>query len=40
LTGLLSRAIIVIDEVGTVIYTEQVSDITEEPNYDAALDVL
>lgn len=35
--GLLSRAVIVTDENGKVIYTEQVPEITEEPNYEAAL---
>jgi thiol peroxidase len=37
LNGLLSRAIVVIDETGRVIYTEQVPEITQEPDYDAAL---
>ncbi|MFV0605454.1 MAG: thiol peroxidase [Niabella sp.] len=37
LQGLLSRAIIVADENGKVVYTEQVPEITQEPNYDAAL---
>lgn len=37
LTGLLSRAVVIIDENGKVIYTEQVSEIANEPNYDAAL---
>jgi thiol peroxidase len=32
-----SRAVIVLDENRTVIYTEQVSDIANEPNYEAAL---
>lgn len=40
LAGLHSRAIIVVDENGTVIYTEQVSEIADEPNYEAALAVL
>ena len=35
--GLLSRAVVVADENGKVLYTEQVSEIAEEPNYDAAL---
>ena len=35
--GLLSRAVIVTDENGTVIYTEQVPEIGQEPDYDAAL---
>ena len=37
LKGLLSRAVIVLDENGKVIYTEQVTEITNEPNYEAAL---
>jgi len=37
LSGLHSRAIVVLDESGIVIYTEQVSEIAQEPNYDAAL---
>jgi len=37
LTGLLSRAVVVLNENGKVIYTEQVPEITQEPNYDAAL---
>jgi len=37
LAGLMSRAIVIIDETGKVIYTEQVPEISQEPNYDAAL---
>ena len=37
LKGLLSRCVIIIDDQGTVIYTQQVPEITEEPNYAAAL---
>jgi thioredoxin-dependent peroxiredoxin len=40
LKGLLSRAVIVLDENGKVLYTEQVGEIANEPNYDAALAVL
>lgn len=40
LAGLLSRAIIIIDENKKVIYTEQVPEITEEPNYEKALAML
>lgn len=40
LKGLLSRAVIVTDENNKVIYTEQVSEIADEPNYDAALSAL
>lgn len=40
LAGLHSRAIVVLDEEGTVIYAEQVPEIAQEPNYDAALAVL
>lgn len=35
--GLVSRAVIVIDEDNKVIYTEYLSEITNEPNYEAAL---
>jgi thiol peroxidase len=38
LAGLLSRAIVIIDQSGTVIYTQQVSEIAEEPDYGAALE--
>ena len=37
LTGLLSRAVVIIDKSGKVVYTEQVPEITHEPDYDAAL---
>lgn len=40
LAGLHSRAIVVLDENGTVIYTEQVSEIANEPNYELALAAL
>jgi thiol peroxidase len=40
LSGLHSRAIIVVDTDGTVVYTEQVPEIADEPNYDAALAAL
>jgi thiol peroxidase len=40
LAGLLARALIVVDEDGKVIYTEQVPEIGEEPDYDSALQVL
>jgi thiol peroxidase len=38
--GLLSRAVIVADENGKVVYTEQVPEIAQEPNYEAALSAL
>lgn len=38
--GLFSRAVVILDENGKVIYTEQVPEIVQEPNYEAALDVL
>lgn len=38
--GLLSRCIVVIDEKGTVVYTEQVPTIGQEPDYDKALAAL
>ena len=40
LEGLHSRCVIVLDENGTVKYTEQVSEIVDEPNYKAALEAL
>jgi thiol peroxidase len=40
LAGLHSRAVIVIDEKGTILHTEQVNEIADEPNYEAALAVL
>lgn len=40
LAGLLSRAIVVIDATGNVIYTQQVPEIAEEPAYKNVLAVL
>lgn len=40
LKGLHARAIVVIDEDGTVVYTEQVQETADEPNYEAALALL
>jgi thiol peroxidase len=40
LNGLLSRSVVVIDADGSVLYTEQVAETTEEPNYEAAIAVL
>ena len=40
LKGLLSRAIVIIDADGIVRYTQQVTEIVEEPDYSAALKVL
>lgn len=37
LAGLLSRAIVVIDPAGDIIYTQQVPEITQEPDYQSAL---
>lgn len=37
LAGLLARAVVIINPEGKVIYTELVSEITQEPDYDAAL---
>jgi thiol peroxidase len=36
MAGLLSRAVIVLDEEGNVLHTQQVEDIAEEPDYLAA----
>ena len=40
LAGLHSRVVIVVDEKGMVNYAEQVSEIANEPNYEAALAAL
>ncbi len=40
LAGLHSRCIIVVDASGSVLYTEQVPEIANEPNYEAALAAL
>lgn len=40
LAGILSRAVVVIDEQGKVVYTEQVPEITQEPDYEKALAAL
>lgn len=40
LAGLHSRVVIVVDENGTVTYTQQVPEIADEPNYDAAIAAL
>ena len=40
LAGLHSRVVIIVDENGVVKYTEQVSEIANEPNYNAALAAL
>ena len=40
LKGLLSRAVVVVDADGSVVYTEQVPEIGQEPDYEAALGAL
>ncbi|MDO8494294.1 MAG: thiol peroxidase, partial [Deltaproteobacteria bacterium] len=40
LAGLFARAVVVIDKTGTVLYTELVPEIAQEPNYDHALAAL
>ena len=40
LVGLYSRAVVVVDENGTVIHAEQVPEIAQEPDYDTAIKVL
>ena len=40
LAGLLARAVVVVDDDGEVTYTEQVPEIAQEPDYDAALAAL
>ncbi len=40
LSGLLSRAVVVIDEQGKVTYTQQVKELGDEPDYAAMMSVL
>jgi len=40
LAGITARAVVVVDAAGKVLYTELVPEITQEPNYDAALAAL
>lgn len=40
LAGLCARAVVVLDEKDEVIYRQLVSEITQEPDYDKALDAL
>lgn len=40
LAGLLSRAVLVIDEKDRIVYGEQVPEIAQEPNYEKALEAL
>ncbi|HSJ92068.1 MAG TPA: thiol peroxidase [Ilumatobacter sp.] len=40
LAGLTARAVVVIDEDGTVTHTQLVGEIADEPDYDAALNAL
>jgi len=35
--GLLARSVIVLDENGTVVYTQQVDELSSEPDYESAL---
>lgn len=40
LAGLLARAVVVLDEHGTVIHSQLVPEIAQEPDYDAAIESL
>lgn len=40
LAGLMSRAVVVADPTGRVIYTEQVPEIAQEPDYQAAINAI
>jgi len=40
LAGLLSRAVVVLDESGKVAYTQQVPEIVQEPDYEAVLNAV
>ncbi len=40
LAGITARAVVVLDENNKVVHTELVTEIADEPNYQAALDAL
>lgn len=40
LKGLLARAVVVLNEEGTIVYSELVPEITIEPNYEAAIQAI
>ena len=40
MAGLLARSVVVLDEHGTVVHSQLVPEITQEPNYDAAIESL
>ncbi len=40
LAGLASRAVVVLDKEGNVVYTQQVNEIVDEPNYEEVLSAL
>jgi len=40
LAGLESRAVVILDEEGTILYIQQVPEIVDEPDYEAALAAL
>jgi len=40
LNGLSSRAVIALDEEGNVVYTQQVAEIVDEPDYEKALNAI
>ena len=39
-TGLLARAVVIIGKDGKVMYTELVPEITQEPDYDKAIEAV
>ena len=40
LAGLMARAVVVIDEKGTVVYTQLLGELAEEPDYAAAIEAV
>lgn len=40
LKSLMARSVVIINKMGRVVYTEQVQEISKEPDYDSALEVL
>lgn len=40
LAGLMARAVVILNEDNKIIYTELVAEIADEPNYEAALEII
>lgn len=40
LSGLLARSVVIIDEKGKIVYTQQISELSDEPNYSKLVEAL